>query len=207
MVLCGMFKVLDIFYNPTLICTFPQLCRWPVLRASWSWWWRLLGGDPCLVVLQTPFRGISEQVYIYQDHVTDLVTVRLHTGGLYLTNYVTSEDIWLHQIWGLHRKGGEYICTHHISVLNWKNNVIFFFILLHQFGLFCVCPLHEIQIKNQIKLQVVMQQNIKNAKVDEYFCNALYLPTKSAEKLGMARPGLMIQTCLTELCFFCISWV
>ena len=26
MVLCGMFKVSDIFYNSTLICTAPQLC-------------------------------------------------------------------------------------------------------------------------------------------------------------------------------------
>jgi hypothetical protein len=26
------------------------------------------------------------------------MALRLHTGGLDLTNYVTSEDIWLHQI-------------------------------------------------------------------------------------------------------------
>ena len=31
---------------------------------------------------------------MYSNHVT----LRLHTGGLYLTNYVTSEGIWLHQI-------------------------------------------------------------------------------------------------------------
>ena len=30
--------------------------------------------------------------------MTDHVTLRLHTGGLYLTNYVTSEGNWLHQI-------------------------------------------------------------------------------------------------------------
>jgi hypothetical protein len=30
--------------------------------------------------------------------VTDHVTLRLHTGGLYLTNYVTYEGNWLHQI-------------------------------------------------------------------------------------------------------------
>jgi hypothetical protein len=42
--------------------------------------------------------GLSEQVYIYWDHMTDHVTLRLHTGGLYLTNYVTSEGNWLHQI-------------------------------------------------------------------------------------------------------------
>jgi hypothetical protein len=30
--------------------------------------------------------------------VTDHVTLRLHTGGHYLTNYMTSEGNWLHQI-------------------------------------------------------------------------------------------------------------
>jgi hypothetical protein len=30
--------------------------------------------------------------------VTDYVTIRLHTGGIYLTNDVTSEGYWLHQI-------------------------------------------------------------------------------------------------------------
>uniref|UniRef100_A0A674ESP9 ubiquitinyl hydrolase 1 n=1 Tax=Salmo trutta TaxID=8032 RepID=A0A674ESP9_SALTR len=40
--------------------------------------------------------------------------------------------------------------------------------VLNQFGLFCVCPLHEIQI-HLFKLQVVMQQNRKNTKGDEYF--------------------------------------
>ena len=30
--------------------------------------------------------------------MTDHMTLRLHTGGHYLTNYVTSEGNWLHQI-------------------------------------------------------------------------------------------------------------
>ena len=30
--------------------------------------------------------------------MTDDVTLRLHTGGIDLTNYVTSEGNWLHQI-------------------------------------------------------------------------------------------------------------
>jgi hypothetical protein len=30
--------------------------------------------------------------------VTEHVALRLHTGGLYLTNYVTSEGNWLHHI-------------------------------------------------------------------------------------------------------------
>ena len=49
----GCSKFLIFFYNPTLICTSPQLCPWPVWRAPWSSWCRLLGGAPCLVVLQT----------------------------------------------------------------------------------------------------------------------------------------------------------
>ena len=58
MVLRGMFKDTDIFYNPTLICTSPQLLPWSVCRAPWSSWCRLLGVAPCLVVLQNlgPFR-------------------------------------------------------------------------------------------------------------------------------------------------------
>jgi hypothetical protein len=53
----------------------------------------LVGGSPCLVVLQTlgPFRT---DVYVHWDHVT----LRLHTGGFYFIKYVTSEGNWLHQI-------------------------------------------------------------------------------------------------------------
>ena len=107
--------------------------------------------------------------------MTDHVTLRLHTGGLYLTNYVTSEGNWLHQILfrGFIAKGGEYICTHHFSVFTClKKNIyiiIFFFISLHQFGLFCVCLIHEIQF------MVLMKQNRKNTKGGEYFCKALYI--------------------------------
>ena len=43
---------------------------------------------------------LGVQVYIYWDHVTYHVTLRLHTGGLYLTNYVTSfasyQRGWIH---------------------------------------------------------------------------------------------------------------
>ena len=53
MVLRGMFKVWDIFYNPTLICLSSQLCPWPVWRAPWSSWCHLLGGAPC-------FYGVAE---------------------------------------------------------------------------------------------------------------------------------------------------
>ena len=41
---------------------------------------------------------ILSQGTVYWDNVTGHVTLRLHTGGLYLTNNVTSEGNWLHQI-------------------------------------------------------------------------------------------------------------
>jgi hypothetical protein len=46
------------YFFITLICTSPQLCPWPVWRAPWCSWCRLLCDAPCLVVLQTlgPFR-------------------------------------------------------------------------------------------------------------------------------------------------------
>ena len=41
----GKFRVsFFFFYNPTLICTSPQLCPWPVWSAPWSSWHSLLGG-------------------------------------------------------------------------------------------------------------------------------------------------------------------
>uniref|UniRef100_A0A8C7JLI9 Transposase Tc1-like domain-containing protein n=1 Tax=Oncorhynchus kisutch TaxID=8019 RepID=A0A8C7JLI9_ONCKI len=57
------------------------------------------------------------------------------------------------------------VCTHHFSILYFFSILYIFSISLHQFGLFCVYPLHEIQIK--------MHQNRKNTKGDEYFCKAL----------------------------------
>ena len=83
--------------------------------------------------------------------MTDHVTFRLHTGGLYLTNYVTSEDHWLHQILfrGFIATGvNTYVRTTFqflIFLHFWKQ--VIFFISLHQFGLFCVCLLLAIQIK------------------------------------------------------------
>jgi hypothetical protein len=43
--------------------------------------------------------------------VTDHVTLRLHTGGIYLIDYVTSEGNWVHQIlcWGFIAKGRGFI--------------------------------------------------------------------------------------------------
>ena len=105
-------KFLIFFYNSIMICTSPQLCPWPVWRAPWSSWRRLLDGAHCLMVLQTlgPFRT---GVYcIYWDHVT----LRLHKGGFYWTNYVTSEGNWLHQTLLRGFIGGEYLCTHHFSL-------------------------------------------------------------------------------------------
>jgi hypothetical protein len=97
--------------------------------------------------------------------VTDHVTLRLHTGGLYLTNYMTSEGNWLHQILfrGFIAKGGRHMHAPRLKCLK-KNETTFF------------SPLLTILCKsksNQFKLQVVMQQNRKNAKGGEYFCKAL----------------------------------
>jgi hypothetical protein len=83
-VFCGMFKVSDIFYNQTQICTSPQLCPWPIWRAPWSSWCRLLSAIADSGAFQNRWWGD--------------VTLRLHTGALYLTNYVTSEGNWQQQI-------------------------------------------------------------------------------------------------------------
>ena len=80
--------------------------------------------------------------------MTDHVTLRLHTGGLYLfIIYVTSEGNCLHQILfrGFISKGvNTYDRTTFLFFSFFCDS---FFISLHQFGLFCVYPLHEIQIK------------------------------------------------------------
>ena len=131
-VLCSKFQIF--FYNPSLICTSPQLCPWPVWREPWSSWFSLLGGVPCLVVLQTlgPFITF---VYIYWGHVT----LRLHTVWLYLTHYVTSEDNWLHQILFRDVAKGVRGWIHMHAMLS------FFNFLFHLFEL--LCPIHELQIK------------------------------------------------------------
>ena len=43
MVPCGLFNFYLFFY-PTLICTSPQCCPWPVWRAPWSSWCHMLSG-------------------------------------------------------------------------------------------------------------------------------------------------------------------
>ena len=101
-----------------------------------AWWCPLLSGVTN-----------SEQVYIYWDHVT----LKLHTGGLYLSNYVTYEGNWLHQILfrGFIAKGVNTSVHTTFQLVFFPNFLkqVIFFISLHQFGLFCVCPLHEIQIE------------------------------------------------------------
>ena len=83
--------------------------------------------------------------------MTDHVTLRLHTGGLNLTNYVTSEGNWLHQILfrGFIAKGVNTYArtTFPFFIFSHFLKHAIFFISLHQFGLFCLCPLHEIKIK------------------------------------------------------------
>ena len=90
------------------------------------------------------------------------MTLRLHTGGLYLTNYLTSEGYWLHQILfrGFKAKGvNRWECT------------TFQLLFLFQFTDWTIwCMSITLNLKrNPLKWQVVMQQNRKNAMVDEYF--------------------------------------
>ena len=122
-----------------------------------AWWCPLLCGV-------ADSGGFSEQVgrYIYIHTHTHREIA--HRWTLYqchnLTN-VTSEGNWLHQILfrGFIAKGvNKYVLT---------TFLFFFFIFLislHQFQVFYVCPLHEFQIKINLKLQVVMQQNRKNCR-------------------------------------------
>jgi hypothetical protein len=86
------------------------------------------------------------------------VTLRLHTGGLYLTNYMTSEGNWLHQILfrGFIAKGVNTYANTSFPLF-FLYSIFKLVISLHQFELFCVYPLHEIKM-------VVMQQNRKTAK-------------------------------------------
>ena len=97
--------------------------------------------------------------------MTDHVTLRLHTNGIYLTIYVTSEGNWLHQI--LFRG---FVANGVNTVHMYKSLFSFHFTNLDDF----VYVHYMKSTKNLFKLQVVMQQNRKNAKVDEYFCKALY---------------------------------
>jgi hypothetical protein len=105
--------------------------------------------------------------------VTHHVTRRLHTGALYLINYVTSEGNWLHQI--LFRG----------FIAKWVNTYALFFVTFFETSsiLNFTSPIWTIWCmsvtlntnKNPFKLQVVMQQIWKSAKGDEYFCKALYV--------------------------------
>ena len=104
------------------------------------------------------------------------MTLRLHTGGLYLTNYVTSEGNWLHQIL--------FRCFIAKEVNTFTHNTFPFLIICifnYYFFFHLTSPIWTILCmsitrnpnKNQLKLQLVMQQKRKNAKRDEYFCKAL----------------------------------
>ena len=43
--------------------------------------------------------GVADSgAFLEEVYINCHVTLRLHTGGLYLSNYVTSEGNWLHQI-------------------------------------------------------------------------------------------------------------
>ena len=89
--LCGMFKVSDIFLEPNPDLYFSTTLSLTCLESSLvfmvplDWWCPLLS-------------GVADSGDFQNRCTWDHVTLRLHTGGLYLTNYVTSEYNWLHQI-------------------------------------------------------------------------------------------------------------
>ena len=91
--LCWVFKVPDIFYSPTLICT--DLYNFvPDLFGELL----CLHGAACLVVPLAQWLGLSKQVYIYTLRSCDSSCDTDCTRGIYLTNYATSEGNLLHQI-------------------------------------------------------------------------------------------------------------
>ena len=105
------------------------------------------------------------------------MTLRLHTGGLCLTSYVTSEGNWVHQILfrGFVANG---LNTYTRTTFAFCIFKIFFetsyFFKFHTTNFDCFVYVHSMKSpKNQFKLQVVMQQNRKNAKGVEYFRKAL----------------------------------
>lgn len=73
-------QCLDFFYNLTLKCTSPPHCPCPIWRVLWLKWCYLLGS-----VAETSVHILGSCDSLY-------------TGWLYLTNSVTFEDNWLHQI-------------------------------------------------------------------------------------------------------------
>ena len=148
MVLRGMFKVSDIFFKPNPELYFSTTLSLTCLESSFvfmvllAWWCPLLGGAPCLVVLQT-LGTFRTGVYILRSCDRSCDTQIAHRWTL--SNYVTSEGNWLHQILfrGFIAKGvNTYALTTFFSFFCFFNFLkqVIFFISLHQFGLFC--PLH-----------------------------------------------------------------
>ena len=98
------------------------------------------------------------------------MTLKMHTGGLYLTNYVTSEGNWLHQILfrGSIANGVNTYCVHapfFNFFLHFFETSYFFNFTSPIWAILCMSITGN-SPKNQFKLQVVMQQNRKNAKGD-----------------------------------------
>ena len=89
MVLLGIIKDLDIFYNLTLSCTSQQHCPLLVWRVPWSSWQCLVSGASCVGVVAS---GAFQKRCVY---MTAHVTLRLHISGQRHA-CVTSEGNWLH---------------------------------------------------------------------------------------------------------------
>ena len=97
-----------------------------------------------------------------------------------LTNYVTSEGNWLHQILfrGFIAKGTNtdaHTTFPFIFFFKFFETSNFFHFTSTIWPILCILSIAWNPNKNQFKLQVVKQQNRKNAKGDEYFCKELYV--------------------------------
>ena len=120
------------------------------LENPWSSRCRLLSG------VAGPEDFQNRCMYIYWDNVT----LRLHTGGLYLINYVTSECNWLHQILfrGFIAKGVKtYACTtFRFYFLEFWSYFFIFYFSSPILTILCMSITWNLN-KNLFKLQVVMQ--------------------------------------------------
>ena len=151
----GCSKFLIFFYNPTLICTSLQLCPWPVWRAPWSSWCRLLGGAPCLVVPLAWWWPLLSGVA---------------DSGAFQNRCIYTEIMWLLKVIGCTRSylGASYqsgwINMHtRFSVFNVFETSYFFHFTSPIWTILCMSVTWNPN-KNQFKLQVVMQQNRTNSK-------------------------------------------
>ena len=75
------------FYNPTLICTFPQLYPSPVWRAPWSSWCPLLSGVADTLAFQNRCIQFKSEVHIHlsQIHLNSVFHNSWHLRSVRIT--------------------------------------------------------------------------------------------------------------------------